>query len=228
MESQTMTHRRFSPIIFALLLLAFLGATLSSCTSGESENSRDPLEPEAVETLEEGPDGDTSSTSPGSTKTAPNAADSASSPNSESAATQQTRPATDSSPTPSASSDASSANAKAEVAKGEAPPKNQLAEIRIDETICGAGGQEAYFETKVQEIYICKNEAGALTYIATPKKKGNSLFLQAQKIQQGELVGYAALDETKTYVVTSGGFQLQDNGKPTQSEKVIRRQLAKD
>ena len=101
-------------------------------------------------------------------------------------------------------------------------------DIQIDETVCGAGGQEAYFETKAQEIYICKNSAGALTYIATPKKKGNSTFLPAQKIQQGDIVGYAAIDDTKTYIVTASGFQLQDNGKAIRSEKVMRRQLSQN
>lgn len=99
-------------------------------------------------------------------------------------------------------------------------------EPQIDETTCGAGGQEAYFETKQQEIYICKNEAAALTYIATPKKNGNSIFLPAQKIQQGNIVGYAALDDSRTYIVTPGGFQLQENSKTLKSEKVIRRQLS--
>lgn len=97
-------------------------------------------------------------------------------------------------------------------------------EIAIDQSICGAGGQEAYFKTKGQEIYICKNEAGALTYIATPKQ-GNSIFLPVQKVQQGDTTGYVALDQAKTYIVTAQGFQLKENSKVLASEKVIQRQM---
>jgi hypothetical protein len=155
--------------------------------------------------------------------------------------TQATQPQPNSSGTPAKtdaakSTDAPPAGDPASTTAPKGAPKPQTApqaasksatsEIKIDETVCGAGGQEAYFETKKQEIYICKNEAAALTYIATPKKKGNSIFLPAQKIQQGDIVGYAALDDSKTYIVTPGGFQLQENSKTLQSEKVIRRQLA--
>lgn len=224
-----MTQRRFSLIIIALP--AFLGMTLSSCTSPESESSSEaPLLPNKTETVDlensETPADSQAVAGITNVETASDAAsdDSSSKPKSNSTHDE----VADSSKSPSAGSDSSATEPKPAETQAKDVEKPEIADISIDETVCGAGGQEAYFETRVQEIYICKNAAGSLTYIATPKKKGNSSFLPAQKIQQGDIVGYAAIDEAKTYIVTPGGFQLQENGKPAKSEKVIRRQLGQE
>lgn len=120
---------------------------------------------------------------------------------------------------PAAPAPGAPSQAKPDQAKAEADA------IQIDETVCGAGGQEAYFETPKQEIYICKNEQQMLTYIATPKTQGNSIFLPAQKVEQGKAIGYVALDEAKTYVIAEKGYQLKENNKVLASERVTRRQL---
>lgn len=211
-----MTQCRFNPMILAIAF-AVLGMTLSSCNTVESHGSSEAVVPEAIAKGE----------SEGS-ETPPDSQASEGIANAEVASIEGGSESSSGAESSSPNSQTLSTDPKAAAAKGKEPQKTQTADIRIDETVCGAGGQEAYFETKVQEIYICKNAEGALTYIATPKKKGNSFFLPAQKIQQGNVVGYAAMDETQTYIVTPGGFQRQDNGKPTQSEKVIRRQLAEE
>ncbi len=214
-----MMHRWFSLALIAIAL------GLSSCNTAEPKaTDNDPATQSVAAPNPADPQG-TEATSPTDTnedianvaiapKVQPNSNDSPQS----SAGTSPEEPA----PSPASESPSTSPEAAA-----TAEQATETASITIDETVCGAGGQEAYFETKTQEIYICKNEAEALTYIATPKKKGNSQFLPAQKVQQGDVTGYLALDDTKTYVVTPGGFQLQDSGKTKKSEKVIRRQLAK-
>lgn len=218
-----MTHRQPRTISLAVALSAAIGLALTSCTLTGSGDGV-PSSPETA----------ASSKGEGSGTAVDDEAAIASPkanglPNSETAPSNEKASANDKTAQSTAPLAPGSGSAPSPAQSGaESSQKPEAQAISIDETICGAGGQEAYFETKAQEIYICKNEAEALTYIATPKQKGNSLFLPAQKIQQGDLVGYAAIDETKTYIVTSGGFQLQDNGKPTKSEKVIRRQLAQN
>lgn len=222
-----MPQRSPNPVLLAVALATALGLALSSCAPTDSESSSAPGSPEAIANpADEGSGaaamGDEAAIAPQASdgsKNAEPAPSGAGKPPSQSGAAQPAPP--------SASGSSSNPSPGPAQAKSATKPGTETT-ISIDQTVCGAGGQEAYFETKIQEIYICKNEAEALTYIATPKQKGNSLFLPAQKIQQGELVGYAAIDETKTYIITSGGFQLQDNGKPTKSEKVIRRQLAQN
>ncbi len=235
-----MLQRRFRPISFAIAIPASLGVLLGSCTSQES------VAPSSDSALSEAQDAIEAKTSrqPPETHRAPTeAADAtnvetpaqttASDASQGSAPASSPSPLADDSSSPSTNSEPQSPQRESPEpepqtaeATAKEPDKVAVAEIRIDETVCGTGGQEAYFETKAQEIYICKNAENALTYIATPKRKGNSFFLPAQKIQQGDVVGYAAMDDTKTYIVTPGGFQLQDNGKPQKSEKVIRRQLS--
>lgn len=242
MESKTMTQRPLSPILLTVALVASIGIGLSNCTSADSDNSSNPSSPAAVDTP-----GDKESAAPvEEAETAVDGIAAIAAQDPEGSANIESTPSNSkeqpsSSTTPQSAAPQTSSNGSAppsEPGENESPNKSattqseptqpETTQISIDETVCGAGGQEAYFETKVQEIYICKNEAGALTYIATPKKKGNSLFLPAQKVQQGELVGYAAIDDARTHIVTPGGYQLQDNGKPSKSEKVTRRQLAED
>lgn len=207
-----MMHRWFSLALIAIAL------GLGSCTSTELDSA-------SPETATISP-AEAEGTAPPAPKT-----------NNEDIANVNTAPATrqdspgNSTPEPpeqTAENPALTSNSPSPEAAAPTDPEKptETASITIDETICGAGGQEAYFETKTQEIYICKNEAAVLTYIATPKKKGNSQFLPAQKVQQGGVTGYIAMDDAKTYVVTPGGFQLQDSGKTQKSEKVIRRQLS--
>ncbi len=229
-----MIQRRCRPMISAIALPAFLGMLLSSCHSPESPQSSTSSPAEKVSEAVEGEDNETPTALPEpavinnvETSATETAGSDSSSPKTEPSSSVNQDKSSSSATSPSSNSPSSALDSKATETQTQEPEKIEIAEIQIDETVCGAGGQEAYFETKVQDIYICKNAEGSLTYIATPKQKGNSFFLPAQKIQQGDLVGYAAIDETKTYIVTSGGFQLQENGKPTQSEKVIRRQLAK-
>lgn len=89
-------------------------------------------------------------------------------------------------------------------------------------SICGAEGQEAYFETRQQDIYICRNENDALTYIATPKKEGNSVFLPATAVPDGEATAYLAQDETSVFVVGPFGYRQEEKGKAIAQEKVLR------
>lgn len=194
--------------MLAIALPTALGLALSGCTSPKSGENMEPQ-----------------NASPAKSQTEITPTESPSQPIPDKAAqTTATQPSPNASP--SLSPDRKTPSTDPTAAPAHKLNQSKSTKIRIDETVCGAGGQEAYFETKTQEIYICKNEAAALTYIATPKKKGNSLFLPAQKVQQGNVVGYAAIEKAKTYIVTSNSFQIQDNGKLARSEKVIRRQLA--
>lgn len=208
-----MIRRRFRYLTFAIALPALLGLCLGSCAAPES----------ARET--------TAQSSASSETTSAEANDSADA-SSEIANKTSTEAPAGSNPEPETSTKTLEPSASGDAAEPKAASakaaEQEVADIQIDDTVCGAGGQEAYFETQTQEIYICKNGEGALTYIATPKKQGNSAFLPAQKIQQGDVIGYAAIDDTKTYIVTPGGFQLQNNGKAIRSEKVTRRQLSQD
>ncbi len=110
----------------------------------------------------------------------------------------------------------------AKAASEKAAPEKAAAEIAIDESVCGAGGQAAYFETRKQEIYICRSENQSLTYIATPKKKGNSVFLPATAVQDGKKTGYVAEDGDRRFLVSPVGYRLEENGKAITKEKVIR------
>jgi len=220
----TMTQRWFSFIVFAI--------ALSGCNPSTSENADETVaserpsetasEAHVPETAQPGaPISQNLGAAPTDVQTSPppspinlTQSESAAAPsirdNSNPQETRSTPPTKET--TPTGGSD--------QTANAPPPP------IKIDATVCGAGGQEAYFETKRQEIYICKNEVAALTYIATPKRNGNSIFLPAQKIQQGAITGYAAIEDDRIYIVTSTGLQVQEGGQAVRSEKVIRRQLS--
>lgn len=121
--------------------------------------------------------------------------------------------------------DAKTATAKAaseKAAPEKATTEKGTTEIAIDESVCGAGGQAAYFETGKQEIYICRSENQSLTYIATPKKKGNSVFLPATAVQDGKKTGYVAEDGDRRFLISPAGYRLEENGKAINQEKVIR------
>jgi len=222
--TMTMTQRWFSLIVLAI--------ALSGCNPSTSENANETAAPESPsetaleadvpETAQPGiPISQNPGAAPADVQTSPptspinlTQSELAAAPSiRDSSNPQETRSTPPTKETPTGGSDQTA----------NAPPSP----IKIDATVCGAGGQEAYFETKRQEIYICKNEAAALTYIATPKRKGNSIFLPAQKIQQGTITGYAATEDDKIYIVTSTGLRVQEEGQAVRSEKVIRRQLSK-
>lgn len=229
LKRETMIRRRFRYPTFAIALPALLGLCLVSCAAPKSASDTAAQSSASSETTSAEVNDPTDASSEIANKTSTEIPADAEA--SELGASPESEPSTKVLE-PSASGDAAepkAANESKAVNESKAANANaaeqEAADIQIDDTVCGAGGQEAYFETKTQEIYICKNEEGALTYIATPKKKGNSAFLPAQKIQQGDVIGYAAIDDAKTYIVTPGGFQLQDNGKAIRSEKVTRRQL---
>lgn len=112
--------------------------------------------------------------------------------------------------------------ASAPAAQAEVAVKTIPTQIAINASVCGAGGQAAYFETKSQEIYICRSENQSLTYIATPKQQGNSIFLPATAIPDGDKTAYMAEDGARRFLIGPVGYRLEENGKAIAHEKVIR------
>ncbi|NJM57912.1 MAG: hypothetical protein HC857_11415 [Synechococcales cyanobacterium RU_4_20] len=112
--------------------------------------------------------------------------------------------------------------ASAPAAPGKVEVKTAPTQIAINASVCGAGGQAAYFETKSQAIYICRSENQSLTYIATPKKQGNSIFLPATAIPDGDETAYMAEDGARRFLIGPVGYRLEENGKAIAQEKVIR------
>ncbi len=135
---------------------------------------------------------------------------------------EKSAPAKPDSPKP-AQTTATAASPTAVAASPTASP-DLKPDLKIDQTVCGQGGQAAYFETPKQKIYICRTENAALTYVGTPKKgQANSVFLPAQAIAQTPPL-YQAKDGTRTYQVGSSGFRLEENGKAIAQEKITRQQ----